>query len=218
MKIKGDFATTAARVAYSIVSGDIMEAFRDLQDGEIYLAVRTGASANNWRSVSDISGFATEADLTAAEDDIATVAGDLDTAEAAIVTLQGMRIRKATLTVGHADLVDADGSQTIAFASALPATAVVLGGGVRVTTGFGDGGVGVFTADLGINGGDLDAILDGVALGTIANVGSPVGVRPIGMYGALTPALTVLADVNVVNATVGAAVAEVYYVEGANLT
>ncbi len=129
----------------------------------------------------------------------------------------GQVMQKLSKAVGWADLTDADGSQTFAFDSALPATAVVVGASINVTEAFSDGAAGVFTADVGINAADIDQFLDGNSLAAIARVGAPLGVAPCGYHGGETPAITVLATVNVTNATVGALVAEVYYFEAANL-
>lgn len=158
-----------------------------------------------------------EAEAATSTADIVTLQADLDTAEVDIVTLQGKRVRKVSLTVGSAELTDSDGAQTFPFGAALPADAIILAVGLDVTTGFTDSGAGVFTADLGINGGNIDAFLDGADLASIADVASPQGIQPSGRVGAITPALTVLADVNVDTATAGAVTAEIYYVDGDNL-
>lgn len=111
-----------------------------------------------------------------------------------------------TLTIGFADLTDADGSQSFSLGAALPANAVLIGYDVNVTAAFGDGAAGVFTLDLGFAG-DLDNILDGGALGTIAQLhGSASGRRS-----AVQLLATVLGSVNVTTATVGAADIEVFY-------
>lgn len=127
------------------------------------------------------------------------------------------RVKKLQLALLFSQLTDADGSQTFAFATALPARAYLIGAGIRVIAAFTDGVAGTFTADVGINGGDIDAFLDGASLAAIANVGDPVGVRPSGMVGAVTPALTVLGSVNVNTATAGSLVAEVMYLDGSKV-
>ncbi len=133
-----------------------------------------------------------------------------------VATLQGQRVRKATLAVGFADLTDSDGAQTIPFAAALPAGAVVVGVGLDVTEAFIDAGIGVFTADLG-DGTNIDSMLDGADIAAIAKVTIPQGISPTGLVGAVTPAITILADVNVDTATEGALIAEILYVDGDNL-
>ena len=89
---------------------------------------------------------------------------DVDLA-AADVVLEAASVQIAELTVGFAELTDADGAQSFPFAQALPAGAVILAVGLDVTDGFTDGVAGVFTADLGISGGDIDAFLDGAECG-----------------------------------------------------
>lgn len=158
-----------------------------------------------------------EAEAATSTADIAVAEADIDTAEADIVTLQGKRVRKASLTITSALLTDSDGAQTFPFGAALPADAIILAVGLDVTAGFTDGASGVFTADLGINGGDIDAFLDGADIASIDDVASPQGIQPTGRVGAITPALTILADVNVDTATAGAVTAEVLYVDGDNL-
>lgn len=124
-------------------------------------------------------------------------------------------VHKATLSVGHADLTAAATSQSIDFAGALPAGAIVLGVGIEVTEAFDDGGAGVFTADFGISGGDADAFLDGVDLETEAAHAAPQGAQPTGLVGAVTPALLVDAGgVNVNTATAGAAVVTILWAVG----
>lgn len=124
-------------------------------------------------------------------------------------------INTASKTLAYTQLTDADGSQDFNFASALPTGAIVLGGSINVTTAFTDGAAGVFTADLG-HSGDVDSILDGAALGSIAHVSTPQGVKESGYYGAITPRLTALATVNLNTATAGACTAYVYYLDPAS--
>jgi uncharacterized protein with NRDE domain len=130
---------------------------------------------------------------------------------------EGGRIAKATKSLVLADLTDAAHTQAFVFDSALPATAVLLYAQVNVTQAYTDGATGAFTADVGFNGGDTDAILAAADLAAIARVGAPLGVAPAGFVGAVTPVLTVNADVNVNTATGGTLTAEVYYFEAANL-
>lgn len=123
------------------------------------------------------------------------------------------RIQEAERAVAYTDLTDSDGSQSFDFGAALPSDAVILCAYIDVTTGFTDGSSGVFTVDLGISGGDLDALIDGADLANIANVSSPVGIGHVGSYSGTTLAVTVLADVNVDTATAGALTARVLYVD-----
>ncbi len=114
-----------------------------------------------------------------------------------------------SLTILAADLTEADGAQTFNLGAALPAGAVVLSHNIDVTAAFTDGVAGVFTLDIGDT--DVDAIVDGAALGTIANLHGPLGVQSGGRYGAVQLTATVLADVNVTTATLGAVTIEVFY-------
>jgi hypothetical protein len=118
-----------------------------------------------------------------------------------------------SLALGHADLTDADGSQSFDIGT-LPENAVLLGASITITEAFDDGAAGTFVADIGISGGDTDAILDGAAdnLGATGVVAAPLGVRPLGRYaGEPTLAVVVNSNVNVVTATTGAALVEVFY-------
>jgi hypothetical protein len=118
-------------------------------------------------------------------------------------------VLKATLTIGFADLTDADGSQTFNFGAALPANAVLLSRHISVTEAFTDGAAGVFTLDVGDT--DVDAIVDGAALGTIAELFGTSGVRSGGRWGGTTPTATVLGSVNVTTATAGSVTIELFY-------
>lgn len=152
-----------------------------------------------------IVGFATE---TGGEDTIGSVN---------IAPGHAKGVGSVSLTIGHAALTDADSSQTFPFPEALPENACVVGYDARVTEGFTDGAAGTFTADLGIIG-DVDQIADGLALGTIANLGNAPGVRPTGRYGGTDPETpvvlqaTMLGSVNVVNASAGSVTFEVFFI------
>ena len=139
------------------------------------------------------------------------------TVDATTTALEAASVQIAQLTVGFAELTASAGSQAFPFAAALPAGAAILGVGLDVTAGFVDAGVGVFTADLGIDGGDADAYLDGADIAAIAKVDSPRGVSGNGLAGAKTPELLILADVNVDTATAGEVTAQIYYVDTALL-
>lgn len=118
-------------------------------------------------------------------------------------------LQSLSLDIVAADLTDADGSQTFNFGSALPANAVLLSRHISVTEAFTDGAAGVFTLDVGDS--DVDAIVDGAALGTIAELFGTSGVRSGGLWGGLTPTATVLGTVNVTTATLGAVTITLYY-------
>lgn len=105
-------------------------------------------------------------------------------------------------------------SGSIDFDAALPAGAVVVGGGINVTAIFDNAGdTASVVADLGIASGDTDAFCDGMSLDAVAKVGSPAGVGMGTLVGAVTPSILVDPDVNCDTITKGAAVAYVLYVE-----
>ncbi len=111
-------------------------------------------------------------------------------------------VLKTTLALTFAQLTASATSQSFDFAKALPAGAVILGVGIEVTTAFDDGSTGVYTADLGISGGDADAFLNGVDLEVAASHAVPQGVQPSGLVGAVTPALLVDAGAVDVDTTI----------------
>lgn len=123
-------------------------------------------------------------------------------------------VKFATFAFGFADLDESDGSQTLDFADALPAGAMVIGAGINCTAIFDNVGdsAGV-TADVGISGGNTDGFIDGASLNAVAKVSDPTGTAMGGLVGAITPCVVVAADVNVDTLTKGAATAYVAYVE-----
>lgn len=123
-------------------------------------------------------------------------------------------VRKASLAIGHADLTDADGSQTLTIAT-LPAGAQVLGVNVKLATPFTGGGAGSVTLDVGSSG-DADALVDGANVFAAAVDGQastrPLGIAPNKQFAAATAVqATVAADVNVADLTAGAMTVEVIY-------
>lgn len=78
------FATTALRVAYVITPGDLGLMFQDVEAGAIYMAVKLGASASNWRSINDISAAA----VAAAQADATSALANAATAQTAANTAQ----------------------------------------------------------------------------------------------------------------------------------
>ena len=128
-----------------------------------------------------------------------------------------LRVQEAILAIGHADLTDSDGSQTLDFAAALPDGAQVVGHVIEITEAFADAGAGAFTCDVGIKSGDTDALSDASDLSAIANVFLPVGAAPTGFYGGETPSVVMDADVNVDTAIAGALVVHVLYVDVAGV-
>ncbi len=124
-------------------------------------------------------------------------------------------VLKTTLSLGFAQLTASATSQSFDFAKALPAGAVIVGVGIEVTTAFDDSSTGVYTADLGISGGDVDAFLNGVDLEVEAAHAVPQGVQPTGLVGAITPALLVDAGaVNVSTTVAGVLLATILYSVG----
>jgi hypothetical protein len=137
----------------------------------------------------------------AANLEVAAVASDL----------QASQLQKRELEIGFADLTDADGSQSFNLGAALPANAVVVGHNVNVTAVFDNAGdTGTFSLDIGVSGA-LDSICNGASLNAIAHVNGPLGARSGGRYPSAQLLATVLADVNVTDATKGSAVVEVFY-------
>lgn len=130
----------------------------------------------------------------------------------ALAATSGANIGLATLAIGHADLTDADTQQTIDFASALPAGALVLGAGANVTAIFDNAGdTANITFDLGIKSGDTDGFVDGGSLDAVAKVSVPRGVAIPGLVGGITPSVIVDGSVNLDTLTKGAAVFYVAY-------
>lgn len=131
----------------------------------------------------------------------------------------GRWVRKADVTVvsksfGFADLQEADMSIDVAFAAAIPAGAIVLGGGFNVTAAFDNvGDTANVTADLGVQGGDVDGFCDGASLDAVAKSSGVSGALIGGLVGAITPSIRVLPDVNGNTLTKGAAVAYLAYIE-----
>lgn len=119
-------------------------------------------------------------------------------------------VHSATLTVDFSELTASAGTQTFPFSVGLPSTAVLLAVGLDVTAGFTDGSGGVFTADLG-DGTTVDSMLDGADLASVAAVAIPLGAVPVGLVGAITPELTILANVDVDTVTAGSVTAVIKY-------
>lgn len=124
-------------------------------------------------------------------------------------------VSKKTVTIGHADLTDADGSQTINIGTALPANSRIVGVDMHTYTPFTGGGAGVVTVDIGTSG-DVDALIDGADLFAAAVDGGlatiPKGIRPNKFFaagGQLTAQVD--ANVNVADLTAGAVTIDVMY-------
>lgn len=128
-----------------------------------------------------------------------------------------LRIRKASLAIGHADLTDADNSQVVPFAETLPDNSRVLSVSVKLTTPFTGGTVSACTFDVGTTG-DADALIDGANVFAAAVDGyastAPLGIAP-NKHFATGPQINVtVANVGdtLANLTAGAATVEILYV------
>jgi hypothetical protein len=131
----------------------------------------------------------------------------------------GARRRVLSKQVTYADLTESDNAQTFDFDAALPANHVVEGFFFNVATVFGDGGAGAFDGDLGISGGDTDYWINGADIdGATGKMNATIGVGGATscIEGAVTPAVTINADVNVDTATAGDLTAYIYYVDYTN--
>lgn len=137
----------------------------------------------------------------------------------ALVALEaGGSLLRRSFTVGHADLTDADGSETVADAEgALPAGAVLMGYRKRVATAFSGGGAAVVTVDVGFDGaGNSDVLDDGqtVFTGVAAETyGAGANALPTvrRSIGGLIPQATFDADVDVADLTAGGVTFDIYY-------
>ncbi len=129
----------------------------------------------------------------------------------------GMTVLKKTVTVGHADLTDADTSQTINIDTALPNNSRIVGVDMRALTAFSGGSVSALTVDVGTSG-DIDALVDGADLATAAVDGGPA-TMPLGIRhnktfasGGQLIATFVSTGDNLVNLTAGSVIIDVLYV------
>jgi hypothetical protein len=138
-------------------------------------------------------------------------------AESSVLADAGMTVSKRTVTVGHADLTDADTSQDINIGAALPANARIVGVDLHTFTAFSGGTVSALAVDIGSSG-DVDALVDGADLFTAAVDGGPstrpAGIRPNKLYATATQltARFVSTTDNLVNLTAGAITIDVLYV------
>ncbi len=139
-------------------------------------------------------------------------------AESSVLADAGMTVSKRTVTVGHADLTDADTSQTISVGAVLPANARIVGVDFRALTVFSGGTVSALACDIGTSG-DVDALVDGADLVTAAVDGGPAsmpaGIRPNKTFvsaGAQLTATFVSTGDNLVNLTAGSVIIDVLFV------
>lgn len=140
---------------------------------------------------------------------------------AAPVTLPATQlgtIQTRSVTIGHADLTDADGEQAINIGAVLPANSMVLGVNVALATPFTGGGAGSVLLDIGTSG-DPDAIVANADLFAAAVDGMasalPAGIAPFKLFVSAGAQLlaTIAADVNVAALTAGAATITVGFVK-----
>lgn len=126
----------------------------------------------------------------------------------------GAIVRLRQLTVTYVGLTDADQQQDFDVGAALPAGAFVLGSFLDVTVAFQNvGDTDTTTADLGVKSGDVDSLIDGADLGTIAKTDATIGAKPQGYYGGSTLQLRVDSDVNLDTLTAGSVTVNVFYVD-----
>ncbi len=154
------------------------------------------------------------ADASAAQADATQALADAATAQTAA---DAATLGKRTLTIGHADLTDADGSQTLNIGATLPANARIMAVEMRALTPFSGGTAGSVTVDVGTSG-DVDALIDGADLFAAAVDGGPAtmpqGVRPNKMFASAGAQLiaTVAADDDVADLDAGSVIIDVLYV------
>lgn len=108
-------------------------------------------------------------------------------AEDAAEQVDGVALRKVTLTVGHADLTNAvnGGTQEFSF-DALPTNAVVVGYDFPSFTVFSGGSISTLSVDVG-TAADPDAVINAIDLAgamTEQKRRESNGVRPFGTYSA----------------------------------
>jgi hypothetical protein len=142
-----------------------------------------------------------------------TVEGAL--AETKALVDAGMTVLKKTVTVGHADLTDADGSQAINIGTALPNNARIVGVDMRALTAFSGGTASAVTVDVGTSG-DVDALIDGADVFAAAVDGGPAtmpaGIRPNKMFASGGQLIaTFAADDDVADLSAGSVIIDVLY-------
>ncbi len=152
-------------------------------------AVETGASfARDALLTTDSTGRAIEA----TDDDkvigravqASTGAGDWVGVELGHRNAAAGNIRIHEVTITHAELTAAALSEVLDLGAELPTGARIVAAEAELTTLFSGGSVSAITVDVGDEGGDTDAIFDGLNLFTGAGTGfKPTsGVRPTGTY------------------------------------
>ena len=127
-------------------------------------------------------------------------------------------IQTRTVTIGHADLTDADGEQSINIGAVLPANAMILAVDVALATPFSGGTATLVLLNIGTSG-DPDAIVANCDLFTAAVDGKasamPAGIAPFKLFTSAGAQLlaTVVADDDVADLVAGACTITVSFVK-----
>lgn len=127
-------------------------------------------------------------------------------------------IQTRTVTIGHADLTDADGEQSINIGAVLPANAMILAVDVALATPFSGGTATSVLLDIGTSG-DPDAIVADCDLFAAAVDGKasamPAGIAPFKLFTSAGAQLlaTVAADDDVADLVAGACTITVSFVK-----
>jgi hypothetical protein len=132
-------------------------------------------------------------------------------------SVQAGTIQTRTVTIGHADLTDADGEQAINIGAVLPANSMIVGVNVALATPFSGGTATSVLLDIGTSG-DPDAIVSNCDLFAAAVNGvassMPAGIAPFKLFVSAGAQLlaTVAADDDVADLVAGAATITVSFV------
>jgi len=127
-------------------------------------------------------------------------------------------IQTRTVTIGHADLTDADGEQSINIGAVLPANSMILAVDVALATPFSGGTATSVLLDIGTSG-DPDAIVANCDLFAAAVDGKastmPAGIAPFKLFTVAGAQLlaTVAADDDVADLVAGACTITVSFVK-----
>ena len=127
-------------------------------------------------------------------------------------------IQTRTVTIGHADLTDADGEQSINIGAVLPANAMILAVDVALATPFSGGTATSVLLDIGTSG-DPDAIVANCDLFAAAVDGKastmPAGIAPFKLFTSAGAQLkaSVAADDDVADLVAGACTITVSFVK-----
>lgn len=136
-------------------------------------------------------------------------------AESGALADAGVSLQKRTVTVGHADLTDADTSEDENIGAAMAANARILGVTIKLATPFA-GITGPVTVDVG-SAGDIDALVDGANLTDAAVDGQastmPLGIAPFKHFSGATQLVArfLSADGNLVDCSAGAVTIDVHF-------